>query len=119
MCIQIKHFNLNPEPFTWKFIKYSPLPNTFQSNQLHLNWKLNGRGGFELSDFHGDWYRYFKNYCIYCKHGAEAFLQPFHPQMNVAAISKALLTYKVYQTMFRIVKESETVDSRQHCYLLQ
>lgn len=42
-----------------------------------------------------------------------------HPQMNVAAISKALLTYKVYQTMFRIVKESETVDSRQHCYLLQ
>ncbi|KAL5285632.1 SNTG1 family protein [Megaselia abdita] len=41
------------------------------------------------------------------------------PPMNVAAISKALLTYKVYQTMFRIVKESETVDSRQHCYLLQ
>ena len=39
--------------------------------------------------------------------------------MNVAAISKALLTYKVYQTMFRIVKESETVDSRQHCFLLQ
>lgn len=29
------------------------------------------------------------------------------------------MAYKVYQTMFRIVKESETVDSRQHCFLLQ
>jgi len=37
----------------------------------------------------------------------------------VAGISKALVVYKVYQTMFRIVKESETVDSRQHCFLLQ
>lgn len=40
-------------------------------------------------------------------------------QLNVAGISKALVVYKVYQTMFRIVKESETVDSRQHCFLLQ
>lgn len=37
----------------------------------------------------------------------------------MAGISKALVVYKVYQTMFRIVKESETVDSRQHCFLLQ
>ncbi|KAH8347849.1 hypothetical protein KR084_001642 [Drosophila pseudotakahashii] len=41
------------------------------------------------------------------------------PPLNVAGISKALVVYKVYQTMFRIVKESETVDSRQHCFLLQ
>ncbi|XP_037902850.1 gamma-1-syntrophin isoform X2 [Hermetia illucens] len=41
------------------------------------------------------------------------------PPLNVAGLSKALVTYKVYQTMFRVVKESETVDSRQHCFLLQ
>uniref|UniRef100_A0A1A9WR79 Uncharacterized protein n=1 Tax=Glossina brevipalpis TaxID=37001 RepID=A0A1A9WR79_9MUSC len=39
--------------------------------------------------------------------------------LNVAGLSKALVVYKVYQTMFRVVKESETVDSRQHCFLLQ
>lgn len=40
-------------------------------------------------------------------------------QLNVAALSKANVAYKVYQTMFRVVKESETVDSRQNCFLLQ
>lgn len=40
-------------------------------------------------------------------------------QLNVAGLSKSVVAYKVYQTMFRIVKESETVDSRQHCFLLQ
>lgn len=40
-------------------------------------------------------------------------------QVNVAGLSKATVAYKVYQTMFRVVKESETVDSRQHCFLLQ
>lgn len=47
------------------------------------------------------------------------FLSLYPLQLNVAGISKALVVYKVYQTMFRIVKESETVDSRQHCFLLQ
>lgn len=42
-----------------------------------------------------------------------------HLQLNVAALSKANVAYKVYQTMFRVVKESETVDSRQNCFLLQ
>lgn len=41
------------------------------------------------------------------------------PPLNVAALSKANVAYKVYQTMFRVVKESETVDSRQNCFLLQ
>lgn len=41
------------------------------------------------------------------------------PPLCVAALSKANVAYKVYQTMFRVVKESETVDSRQHCFLLQ
>ncbi|GAB0095069.1 Syntrophin [Sergentomyia squamirostris] len=41
------------------------------------------------------------------------------PPVNVAGLSKANVAYKVYQTMFRVVKESETVDSRQHCFLLQ
>ena len=43
----------------------------------------------------------------------------FYFQLNVAGLTKALVVYKVYQTMFRVVKESETVDSRQHCFLLQ
>jgi gamma-syntrophin len=41
------------------------------------------------------------------------------PPLNVSGLTKALIAYKVYQTMFRVVKESETVDSRQHCFLLQ
>lgn len=41
------------------------------------------------------------------------------PPLNVSGLSKSNVAYKVYQTMFRVVKESETVDSRQHCFLLQ
>lgn len=41
------------------------------------------------------------------------------PPLNVSGLTKAAIAYKVYQTMFRVVKESETVDSRQHCFLLQ
>ncbi|XP_059046935.1 gamma-2-syntrophin [Achroia grisella] len=41
------------------------------------------------------------------------------PPMNVAELAKCPETLKVYQTMFRTVKESETVDWRQHCFLVQ
>lgn len=37
----------------------------------------------------------------------------------MAGLSKPTSAYKVYQTMFRVIKESETVDARQHCFLLQ
>lgn len=37
----------------------------------------------------------------------------------MSSLAKSLVAYKVYQTMFRVVKESETVDARQHCFLLQ
>jgi len=30
-----------------------------------------------------------------------------------------VLTYKVFEAMFRIIKESENVDERQHCFLIQ
>lgn len=42
-----------------------------------------------------------------------------NPPLNIVMLSKPAVAYKVYQTMFRVVKESETVDSRQHCFLLQ
>lgn len=42
-----------------------------------------------------------------------------NPPLNIDQLHQPLVAYKVYQTMFRIVKESETVDSRQHCFLLQ
>lgn len=42
-----------------------------------------------------------------------------NPPLNIAMLVKPAVAYKVYQTMFRVVKESETVDSRQHCFLLQ
>lgn len=42
-----------------------------------------------------------------------------NPPLNIAMLGKPAVAYKVYQTMFRVVKESETVDSRQHCFLLQ
>lgn len=39
--------------------------------------------------------------------------------MNIGELAKCPETLKVYQTMFRTVKESETVDWRQHCFLVQ
>lgn len=37
----------------------------------------------------------------------------------MTSLAKPTSAYKVYQTMFRVIKESETVDARQHCFLLQ
>lgn len=37
----------------------------------------------------------------------------------MANLTKPVGAYKVYQTMFRLIKDSETVDARQHCFLLQ
>lgn len=47
------------------------------------------------------------------------FIHRTHAQLHVASLSKSTTSYKVYQTMFRVIKESETVDARQHCFLLQ
>ncbi|RVE43152.1 hypothetical protein evm_012197 [Chilo suppressalis] len=41
------------------------------------------------------------------------------PPMNLTELAKCPEVLKVYQTMFRTVKESETVDWRQHCFLVQ
>ncbi|ENN81198.1 gamma-1-syntrophin [Dendroctonus ponderosae] len=41
------------------------------------------------------------------------------PPLNLADWNKCSLAFKVYQTMFRIVKDSENVDERQHCFLVQ
>ncbi|XP_012543922.1 gamma-1-syntrophin [Bombyx mori] len=41
------------------------------------------------------------------------------PPMNMTELAKCPESLKVYQTMFRTVKESETVDWRQHCFLVQ
>uniref|UniRef100_A0A1Y1LY32 PDZ domain-containing protein n=1 Tax=Photinus pyralis TaxID=7054 RepID=A0A1Y1LY32_PHOPY len=41
------------------------------------------------------------------------------PPLNVMDWDKCPLIFKVYQTMFRVVKESENVDERQHCFLVQ
>ncbi|XP_044740932.1 gamma-1-syntrophin [Chrysoperla carnea] len=41
------------------------------------------------------------------------------PPLNIGDWSKCSVVYKVYQTMFRVVKESENVDERQHCFLIQ
>ncbi|GBP82721.1 Gamma-1-syntrophin [Eumeta japonica] len=43
----------------------------------------------------------------------------FDVSMNTTELAKCPESLKVYQTMFRIVKESETVDWRQHCFLVQ
>ncbi|CAG9796267.1 unnamed protein product [Diatraea saccharalis] len=43
----------------------------------------------------------------------------FHtPPATLADLAKCPEVLKVYQTMFRTVKESETVDWRQHCFLV-
>ncbi|KAJ2948217.1 hypothetical protein O0L34_g10026 [Tuta absoluta] len=41
------------------------------------------------------------------------------PPLNITELAKCPEVLKVYQTMFRTVKESETVDWRQHCFLVQ
>ncbi|XP_019868354.1 gamma-2-syntrophin isoform X2 [Aethina tumida] len=41
------------------------------------------------------------------------------PPLNVLDWGKCPIMFKVYQTMFRVVKESENVDERQHCFLVQ
>ena len=33
--------------------------------------------------------------------------------------SSSIHSYKVYEAMFRVIKESENVDERQHCFLIQ
>lgn len=40
-------------------------------------------------------------------------------QMNAIEITTAPTIYKIYQSMFRVIKESEAVDGRQHCFMLQ
>ncbi|XP_066155528.1 gamma-1-syntrophin isoform X2 [Euwallacea fornicatus] len=40
-------------------------------------------------------------------------------QLNLTDWNKCSLEFQVYQTMFRIVKDSENVDERQHCFLVQ
>ncbi|XP_045481492.1 gamma-1-syntrophin [Harmonia axyridis] len=41
------------------------------------------------------------------------------PPLNIIDWGKCPLMFKVYQTMFRVVKDSENVDERQHCFLVQ
>ncbi|XP_066155527.1 gamma-2-syntrophin isoform X1 [Euwallacea fornicatus] len=41
------------------------------------------------------------------------------PPLNLTDWNKCSLEFQVYQTMFRIVKDSENVDERQHCFLVQ
>ncbi|KYN12314.1 Gamma-1-syntrophin [Trachymyrmex cornetzi] len=41
------------------------------------------------------------------------------PPCNIGDWSRCALTFKVYQTMFRVMRESENVDERQHCFLAQ
>lgn len=53
-----------------------------------------------------------------CKDRVESFLSLVF-QCNIADWSRCALTFKVYQTMFRVMRESENVDERQHCFLAQ
>ena len=39
--------------------------------------------------------------------------------MNISEWNKNVETYKLYEAMFRVIKESENVDERQHCFLVQ
>ncbi|XP_014229159.1 gamma-1-syntrophin isoform X1 [Trichogramma pretiosum] len=41
------------------------------------------------------------------------------PPCNIGDWSHCALTFKVYQTLFRVMRESENVDERQHCFLVQ
>ncbi|KAK7790454.1 hypothetical protein R5R35_007232 [Gryllus longicercus] len=41
------------------------------------------------------------------------------PPLNIMDWLKCSLVFKVYQTMFRVIKDSENVDERQHCFLIQ
>lgn len=40
-------------------------------------------------------------------------------QLNIGDWSECGLVFKVYQSMLRVIKDSENVDERQHCFLIQ
>uniref|UniRef100_A0A023F148 Putative syntrophins type beta n=1 Tax=Triatoma infestans TaxID=30076 RepID=A0A023F148_TRIIF len=41
------------------------------------------------------------------------------PPLNIGDWSECGLVFKVYQSMLRVIKDSENVDERQHCFLIQ
>ncbi|KAF6212929.1 hypothetical protein GE061_010641 [Apolygus lucorum] len=41
------------------------------------------------------------------------------PPLNVGDWTECGLVFKVYQSMLRVIKDSENVDERQHCFLIQ
>lgn len=41
------------------------------------------------------------------------------PPLNVGDWKECGLVFKVYQSMLRVIKDSENVDERQHCFLIQ
>ncbi|XP_075217912.1 syntrophin-like 2 isoform X1 [Lycorma delicatula] len=41
------------------------------------------------------------------------------PPLNIGDWLQCNLTFKVYQSMLRVIKDSENVDERQHCFLIQ
>lgn len=40
-------------------------------------------------------------------------------QLNIGDWLECGLVFKVYQSMLRVIKDSENVDERQHCFLIQ
>ncbi|KAI5750324.1 hypothetical protein M8J76_014680 [Diaphorina citri] len=53
-----------------------------------------------------------------CLKGTEVFIFD-NPPLTIDDLNKCKSKFKVYQSMLRIIKESENVDERQHCFLLQ
>uniref|UniRef100_A0A1B6D4W2 PDZ domain-containing protein n=1 Tax=Clastoptera arizonana TaxID=38151 RepID=A0A1B6D4W2_9HEMI len=41
------------------------------------------------------------------------------PPLNIGDWQDCSLVFKVYQSMLRVIKDSENVDERQHCFLIQ
>lgn len=41
------------------------------------------------------------------------------PPLNLADWEQCTVQFKVYNCMFRVIKDSENVDERQHCFLIQ
>ncbi|KAL1115654.1 hypothetical protein AAG570_005944 [Ranatra chinensis] len=41
------------------------------------------------------------------------------PPLNVGDWAECGLSFKIYQSMLRVIKDSENVDERQHCFLIQ
>lgn len=106
----IKHISNNILQLTTQHIKSLNKSLTPSEQILYLGWVNEGTLAPQ------PWYKWHQR-CLALK-GAEFYLYSTPPQTLQDFVGCSSV-YKVYQSMFRCLKESEFVDERQNCFMIQ